>query len=112
MAETPPEESSSKQLVDIAELADKLKWTGSFTREAPSEREHRLEQAALDARFKRWQTVALFSVTLVGLVAIASLSIDTIRDPNASAAEKGWARSLVTAIVSGGVGYLVRGQAK
>ncbi|MEM6447677.1 MAG: hypothetical protein AAF704_14115 [Cyanobacteria bacterium P01_D01_bin.123] len=112
MAEQPPKDLPSKQFVDIAELADKQLWTGSLTSEAPSEREHRLQQATLDAQFKRWQNVALFGVTLVGLVTIVWLSINTISDPNASAEEKGWARSLVTAVVSGGVGYLVRGQSK
>lgn len=59
-----------------------------------------------DARHRRRKDLLLLSVALLGLCAIGFFCLWVLLSPSASADDKKWAQSVLTAIVAGLIGYL------
>jgi hypothetical protein len=59
-----------------------------------------------DARHRRRKDLLLLSVALLGLCAIGFFCVWVLMSPSASADDKKWAQSVLTAIVAGLIGYL------
>lgn len=105
----PPGSSEQGQplpVISLQEMVKQSQWSGSLSYEDPQDKKHRLEQEAADAKYKRWRSTSLFGATLEGLAFIFWLGLQTLGNSQASQDDKKWATALVTAIVSGSVGFV------
>jgi hypothetical protein len=76
------------------------------SREHPDEREARLRRRVADAEHRRRQERAVVSAVLA-TVCVGSLTCFWIVFVGQPAENVTWARTLLTAIVSGGLGYVI-----
>jgi hypothetical protein len=102
---------AAKPAIDIGELIRSGEFRGEFKpRESAPERKSRLGIEAAKAKHLLWKERAIPIVTLLGVSAIAAICVAIALRPEPSE-DKKWAMSILAAIVSGGVGYLARGNA-
>ncbi|UXY14349.1 hypothetical protein N8I74_13615 [Chitiniphilus purpureus] len=66
------------------------------------------EETSGERRVRLFKDVALFSVAIGFVVAIVWLCYRTVVSASATAEEKKWAMSVLSAVTGGIVGYLVR----
>lgn len=106
--------STSKEVqrpsIDIGLLAqnpDQLARLEISRPETSEERLHRLRQQTAKTYVNIAKELALFIVGIVGVALIAWICTTIILDPSANPETQKWAQSILTAIVSGVVGYLI-----
>ena len=66
------------------------------------------EETAGERRVRLFKDVVLFSVAITFVVAIAIMCFNTLLSDTASAEEKKWAMSILSAAAGGTIGYIVR----
>lgn len=66
------------------------------------------EETAGERRVRLFKDVALFSVAIGFVVLIVGLCVSTLSSAAATAEEKKWAMSVLSAATGGIIGYLVR----
>lgn len=66
------------------------------------------EETAGERRVRLFKDVALFLVAIAFVMLIAWLRYSTLASPSATAEEKKWAMSVLSASAGGIIGYLVR----
>ena len=66
------------------------------------------EETSGERRVRLFKDIALFVVALAFVMLIAWLCYSTLTSPNASAEEKKWAMSIISAAAGGIIGYLIR----
>lgn len=79
---------------------------GSLTIETAEEQQSRLRREEADARHSRWRNTALFGALLVGSGVIFVICINIVLN-STSADEQKFAWAILSAIVSGTVGFTV-----
>lgn len=89
---TPPEQSR----IDLNTLAQAGRYDLSVR--SPEDPE--------DARHRRRKDLLLLSVALLGMCTIGFFCVWVLLSPTASADDKKWAQSVLTALVAGFIGYL------
>jgi hypothetical protein len=93
--------------IDLNDLANRPDHQLSIVpREAPVEREARLEMEKANAAHKRRLDFALHIATFVVVGIALCLCVWAIVRSNSSVEDKRWASTLLTAIVTGFVGYV------
>jgi hypothetical protein len=93
--------------IDLNELADRPEHQLSIVpREEPAEREARLEIEKADAAHKRRIDFALHVAAFVVVGVALCLCVWAIVREGSTAEDKRWATTLLTAIVTGFVGYV------
>jgi hypothetical protein len=93
--------------IDLNDLANKPDHQLSIVpREEPAEREARLEIEKADAAHKRRIDLALHIAAFVAVGVALCLCVWAIVRENSTAEDKRWATTLLTAIVTGFVGYV------
>ncbi len=65
-------------------------------------------ETVADRRVRLFKDVILFLVAIAFVILITWLCVDTLLSPSASAEEKKWSMSILTAAAGGLIGYLVR----
>ncbi len=99
--------------IDLNDLANKPDHQLSIVpREEPIEREARLELEKANAAHKRRIDFALHVAAFVVVGVALSLCVWAIIRESATAEDKKWATTLLTAIVTGFVGYVTGRSAK
>lgn len=73
--------------------------------EDPVERDARLKREAEEARHRRWLETGMIVVITLGLIGICIVCVQIMLDQNAPADTKEWAKPIITAIVSGAIGF-------
>jgi hypothetical protein len=96
----------SLPVISISQLANQSDWTGTLSSEDPTDKEYRLNREADEARHRRWRGTVLFGFTLVGLSCVFLLCFQNLSNSQASSDDKKWATALMTAMVSGSVGFV------
>lgn len=66
------------------------------------------EETAGERKVRLFKDVSLFLVAIVFVVLIAWLCFSTLLSPGATAEEKKWAMSVLSAAAGGIIGYLIR----
>ncbi|WP_020203532.1 hypothetical protein [Cupriavidus sp. WS] len=66
------------------------------------------EETAGERRVRLFKDVALFAVAIGFVILIVGLCYSTLSSPTATAEEKKWAMSVLSAATGGIIGYLVR----
>lgn len=66
------------------------------------------EEDPSDAWVRRFKEVTIFLLAIGSVVLIATLCVNTLSSPSASAEEKKWAMSIITAAAGGIIGYLLK----
>jgi len=106
----------SSERLNLNEIADRQGLEVQIkTLEPPDERDSRLRREEADARLQRWQNFLTFLVKelLVRLVALTALfaigiyGVSVLIQTSSTATEKEFARSIVTPIVTGLIGFLL-----
>ena len=93
--------------IDLNDLANKPDHQLSIVpREEPAEREARLETEKANAAHKRRIDLALHIAAFVVVGVALCLCVWAIVRDNSTAEDKRWATTLLTAIVTGFVGYV------
>jgi hypothetical protein len=97
--------------IDLNDLANRHKLS-VVPREEPDERQARLGIEKADAEHQRRKELALLVGALVAVGATLSLCVWAIVREGSTAEDTRWAVPLLTAIVTGLVGYVTGRQAK
>ena len=66
------------------------------------------EETLGELRVRLFKDVALFVVAIGFVIVVVGLCLATLRSPEASAEEKKWAMSVISAATGGIIGYLVK----
>ena len=74
--------------------------------ESPAEIRSRLQEQKAEAIHARSKDLLLFRVVLAGVVAVAGLCLWVALGPGHTPDDKKWSTSILTSMVSAGVGYL------
>jgi hypothetical protein len=80
--------------------------------EAPAERTSRLRREEADAAHRRSQERIILGAVVIATAAVMVVCIGVVIVPGSPPEDAKWATTLLTAIVSGGLGYLLRPGAK
>jgi hypothetical protein len=94
---------------DQIDVSGSLKGQVSVTpEEHPEERAARLRAEQRGALIEDCKGVAVFVMLLAGIVAIGILSAHQgFLDPNASADTRRWAQTVLSALVTGGISFVI-----
>jgi hypothetical protein len=76
------------------------------TADTPEEIAFKLSREESDAKYHRIKDLILFIAVLLGVSVIVYVCLNTAINNSTTPDDKKWATSILTAIVSGGVGYL------
>ena len=76
------------------------------TAETAPDRDSRIREAEADARTRRTKETVLFFAVIVGVVLLAIVAVKLILSPTSSPDDKKWATTILSAMVTGGIGYL------
>ena len=66
------------------------------------------EETLGEQRVRLFKDIALFAVAIGFVIVVAGICVSTLQSPDASADEKKWAMSVISAATGGIIGYLVR----
>jgi hypothetical protein len=75
-------------------------------REAPDERESRILREKEESSFKRWKEKILFIISIGFSIIISGICIWIVLNSKSLPENTGWARSLLTLIIGGFIGFL------
>lgn len=93
--------------LDLNELANRPDHQLTLVPRAdPAERESRLKIEEADAQHRRRKDLVLHVAALVVVSVALGLCVWVIMNPDSNAEDKRWAGTVVTAIVTGLVGYV------
>jgi hypothetical protein len=93
------------QVRSVDDLANSPAWTGNLAYEDPTDKKHRIDEEKAENRHKRWRSTALFTITLISIIAIYVFCVAIMRDQKSSPEDKKWATAAITSITTGLIGF-------
>ncbi len=95
--------------IDLSNLPEKYDVKLEIgSSEPPDERASRLKILQEEAKHLRWRVTAVYAAAAISIVSITVICIFVVLDSRFSADDKAWARPILTALVAGLAGYLVK----
>lgn len=107
------EEMVQTEQIDLNEVIQTSRYTlEASSPEYPEERNNRLRIEAEDARHVRWRVTGVYALCIISLIAITIIAAYVTLNSSSSPQAKSWAQSLLAAMVTGPLGFVIGSKVK